>query len=610
MTEPVKVFDNVQIRMGSISGSAFLTILGEDISSFATPQNDYKVRVIDSAGKRANGFLDVVYPAETLGPELMTNTGFETRVGTDDDGVKDGFTGWSTNSFLTVVVESVTAATIAPHGGVRCVRCSIDAYPGRITSSIMVDDYGRYRLSFWTRGDGINSGFWEVRFYSQSTLIASGHPGIKGTDWTYVEVDVDLPIIDGAISVNLRGEVGASGSVYFDDASFKKVTVERLSNTNLLSNADFETAGTVGEFYRSFDLSFDSLLRDIFSDWTEDTSAGGVLEKIEASWFHNGVRSLKATCGAADNQYSKVEQTFITEVGQFYKISLWASGDGVNAGAYSLYDVVNGKVYADSVSTGIPWIAWTQVNVYFTALSESTKLSLISPLVANGYSYFDEVSIKKVYCKEVAIGARITSTRGGFVQGWENINSGFVYSDTAYYSVRIYDLINRIPAVPSVARHGGDISIDWDTYTMEGDFTFVDGDLETDDGLRTSVIISLFSDRRAREDDALPDPASTDRRGWWGDLASPEVEKDEIGSRLWLLSREKTTPEVLIRAEQYAKEALQWMIEDGVAASVSVKAERLDSYSATRLDLLVEIKRVSGEIVTTKFDIQWQNMYA
>ena len=81
MTEPVKVFDNVQIRMGSISGSAFLTILGEDISSFATPQNDYKVRVIDSAGKRANGFLDVVYPAETLGPERMTNTGFETRVG-------------------------------------------------------------------------------------------------------------------------------------------------------------------------------------------------------------------------------------------------------------------------------------------------------------------------------------------------------------------------------------------------------------------------------------------------------------------------------------------------------------------------------------------------
>lgn len=88
-------------------------------------------------------------------------------------------------------------------------------------------------------------------------------------------------------------------------------------------------------------------------------------------------------------------------------------------------------------------------------------------------------------------------------------------------------------------------------------------DLATEDGLRTAVIISLFSDRRAEADDEIPD-GSDDRRGWWSDV---------LGSRLWLLARAKEMPNTLARARAYAIEALQWLIDDGVATAVEVTAE-------------------------------------
>lgn len=73
------------------------------------------------------------------------------------------------------------------------------------------------------------------------------------------------------------------------------------------------------------------------------------------------------------------------------------------------------------------------------------------------------------------------------------------------------------------------------------------GDLVAENTLRTAVILSLFLDRRADDDDVLPN-GSNDRRGWWADTVAPMTEYgiggglasgDRIGSRLWLLSREK-----------------------------------------------------------------------
>lgn len=130
-------------------------------------------------------------------------------------------------------------------------------------------------------------------------------------------------------------------------------------------------------------------------------------------------------------------------------------------------------------------------------------------------------------------------------------------------------------------------------------------DLATDDGLETAVVISLFTDRRAEPDDTLPAEADEDRRGWWGD-ALPLIEGHRIGSRLWLLGREKITTETLRRAEEFGREALAWMFDAGAASRIEVLAEAQGS----RLALRVVIHRPRGSDLTWRFDNLWEGQAA
>jgi len=148
-----------------------------------------------------------------------------------------------------------------------------------------------------------------------------------------------------------------------------------------------------------------------------------------------------------------------------------------------------------------------------------------------------------------------------------------------------------------------DIKISWDTNLMEGDFGFEGNDLEHDNGLETAVLISLFSDRRANDDDELPDP-SRGKRGWWGDLVSG-IENDLIGSKLWLLERNKTTEETLVKAKQYILESLRWMIEDGITRKIEVEVERQGTVINPVLTFLVKIFR-DNTTLNISFNEQWE----
>lgn len=106
--------------------------------------------------------------------------------------------------------------------------------------------------------------------------------------------------------------------------------------------------------------------------------------------------------------------------------------------------------------------------------------------------------------------------------------------------------------------------------------------LKGEDGLKTAIIISLFTDRRANDDDVIPD-GTNNRRGYWGD-AFPVVEGDSYGSRLWLLHREKDMQVVVNRAHDYVTEAMQWLIDDGVASRVDVLTGWVDKVSGAITD--------------------------
>lgn len=102
-----------------------------------------------------------------------------------------------------------------------------------------------------------------------------------------------------------------------------------------------------------------------------------------------------------------------------------------------------------------------------------------------------------------------------------------------------------------------------------------DGDLLADNGLHTAVITSLFSDARDQRE-----------RGWWADLLAGRV----TGSRLWRLHREKQTTDTLRRAEQYAADSLQWLLEQPqrLAENVAVAASwspRTRGYMHLRIEI-------------------------
>lgn len=135
------------------------------------------------------------------------------------------------------------------------------------------------------------------------------------------------------------------------------------------------------------------------------------------------------------------------------------------------------------------------------------------------------------------------------------------------------------------------------------DLALADFALDTDDGLETAVIISLFTDARALDDDTLP-AGQSNRRGWWAD-AYPVQAGDRIGSRLWLLRASKQLQESLDTAREYAEEALAWLVEDGVAKTVEV-----ETFIARDevMGMRIRIYRPDGTTASTRFEMLWGAM--
>jgi phage gp46-like protein len=148
-----------------------------------------------------------------------------------------------------------------------------------------------------------------------------------------------------------------------------------------------------------------------------------------------------------------------------------------------------------------------------------------------------------------------------------------------------------------------DVALLWDPKTFSADIAIQSGALLTDDGLRTAILISLFTDARARDDDVLPEPGA-DRRGWWGNAFgdADATPGDQIGSRLWLLRREKITASTIQRAHEYTVEALDWLIQAQVCSAIAVEVE---AQGGDRLAIRIVADRPDGP-ARLHFDHVWE----
>jgi phage gp46-like protein len=151
-----------------------------------------------------------------------------------------------------------------------------------------------------------------------------------------------------------------------------------------------------------------------------------------------------------------------------------------------------------------------------------------------------------------------------------------------------------------------DILVTFDNATGLGDYAVADGDLAGDETLDSDVITSLFTDREADPSDAIPGNG-TDPRGWWGDTAfvvdQGDAPADRIGSKLWLRVNALLTPATLAQIAQDILQALHWMIEDGVAQSITCTGKQLSIMEAAFPITIA--RKVAGQTVTTTYDAMW-----
>jgi len=107
-------------------------------------------------------------------------------------------------------------------------------------------------------------------------------------------------------------------------------------------------------------------------------------------------------------------------------------------------------------------------------------------------------------------------------------------------------------------------------------------DLQGATNLITSILIQLFTDARSNSDDPVPDS-----RGWAGDSLNPEG-KQNIGSRLWIVENDFMTQDLLTKIENLATDALQTIIDQGIAKKITIDASFLNKVNG-EIELKIDV---------------------
>jgi len=138
-----------------------------------------------------------------------------------------------------------------------------------------------------------------------------------------------------------------------------------------------------------------------------------------------------------------------------------------------------------------------------------------------------------------------------------------------------------------------DVSFLINPKTGIADIKIVDGDIYLGDELQTAVQLSLFTDARALIN---PEPRTESvvsaLRGWWADSQNIEP----LGSLFWTFKREKQTQNVLNGVNEAFTNALQWLIDDGVASEINV-----ETTWSTTIAMAISVQIIKPNTADTNF---------
>lgn len=130
--------------------------------------------------------------------------------------------------------------------------------------------------------------------------------------------------------------------------------------------------------------------------------------------------------------------------------------------------------------------------------------------------------------------------------------------------------------------------------------------LRSGNPIRTAIIMLLFSHTACERRD-LRFEHGGDRRGWAGDSFGIDPRRGEqaLGATFWLLRRDKLSAKLVRKAEIEAVRALQPLIRQQIAVSVSAAGE-----VSGRSDMLALAITLTGRdgrpVFSDRFDILWK----
>lgn len=147
-------------------------------------------------------------------------------------------------------------------------------------------------------------------------------------------------------------------------------------------------------------------------------------------------------------------------------------------------------------------------------------------------------------------------------------------------------------------------------YSVTIDWKLLDnGTLDDTQALATGIVVALGTNALADLSEELPDPDSTNREGWWGDLDADTIWNAwPIGSKLWLLRRsaiesvDSRQGSTVARVLAYIHLALQPFVDRRIASRFNAYAARV---TAQRIDSQIIIYRGPSPVIEMLYSILW-----
>lgn len=124
-------------------------------------------------------------------------------------------------------------------------------------------------------------------------------------------------------------------------------------------------------------------------------------------------------------------------------------------------------------------------------------------------------------------------------------------------------------------------------------------DVDRDPGLETALIVAIFTNASANDDDELPDD-NDERGGHFSEVITGQP----FGSRLWLLRRSNLTEDTLQRAKEYTEEAIdRHLVNEGLAKGHEVEVTKAGTNRANFKITLIGLER---QKIVYEYYLNWQ----